>query len=265
MAREGNKSKKRSVMNPKVLFVVLLLVIFVLALFAKFYMGKADSIDVADQNGDSSIPAAGAEAESGSASDGPQAEQDVYASLDGALFVGDSRTEGLKIYAGIENADFYCGKSMDVWRVVSGEKVTLNGREMSIYEMLDQKRYRNIIVCLGINELGYRDVNDFVAQYEKLISSMKAAQPGVPIYISLIFPLSESKSQGDKNYNNNQVDWYNQNIRLMAERNQVRCIDPTPSVVNANGALEDSSTQDGVHMNRQYCRIMAEYIASQID
>ena len=42
-----------------------------------------------------------------------------------ALFIGDSRTDGLRLYSGIKGADFYCYKGLTV------SKASLNAPESS--------------------------------------------------------------------------------------------------------------------------------------
>ena len=37
-----------------------------------------------------------------------------------ALFIGDSRTDGLRLYSGIKGADFYCYKGLTIFEMDSG-------------------------------------------------------------------------------------------------------------------------------------------------
>ena len=44
-----------------------------------------------------------------------------------ALFIGDSRTDGLRLYSGIKGADFYCYKGLTVFEMDDRAVVELDG------------------------------------------------------------------------------------------------------------------------------------------
>lgn len=56
--------------------------------------------------------------------------------FDDAVFVGDSRTEGLRMYSGLTNARFFSGVGLSVDRVFSDQIVNLNGQYLTVADAL---------------------------------------------------------------------------------------------------------------------------------
>lgn len=87
--------------------------------------------------------------------------------FDDALFIGDSRTVGLRDYSvgNLKNATFFCREGMSAPRAVrdefdctsgvdaSGKKTTYG--KYTLAELLTEKKFGKIYVMVGINELGY--------------------------------------------------------------------------------------------------------------
>ncbi|MDO4482666.1 MAG: GDSL-type esterase/lipase family protein [Bacillota bacterium] len=267
--RDASDLIKRVRFKPRFVFFVLFMLIFIMVFISRC---TADNRDTADekQPGEIIENTDGSGDVQGNAdvseNDGTNAQVDntekgVYGVFEGALFIGDSRTEGLKLYSGIDNADFFCAKSMTIDKVVDGKKVNVDGQNLSVYDMLSSKQYSKVYICLGINELGWVSIDKFLTEYEELISKIKSAQPGADIYVELLFPVGENRSNSDKTVNNAQIYWYNTNLVELAERNNVKYLNPDKPLINENGALKEEATSDGVHINREYCRIWAEYLA----
>ena len=73
-----------------------------------------------------------------------------------ALFIGDSRTDGLRLYSGIKGADFYCYKGLTVFEMDDRAVVELDGGKYTVEQALEKgPQYAKIYISLGINELGY--------------------------------------------------------------------------------------------------------------
>lgn len=186
----------------------------------------------------------------------------LYEVFDGALFIGDSRTEGLQLYAGIKKADFFCAKGMTIDKINDGEKVLFgSGTEVSVYDVLDGKEYSRVYIGLGLNELGMKYIDDYVEEYNSLIATVKAKQPAAEIYVQALLPVTHGKSESHEYVNNAQIYWYNTHILEIAENNDVTYVNADAPLVNENGELVDEATTDGVHMNKEYCKKWAAELA----
>ncbi|MCR5481901.1 MAG: hypothetical protein K6F52_03815 [Clostridia bacterium] len=185
--------------------------------------------------------------------------------FDNTLFIGDSRTEGFKLYAGVENADYYCGKSMTVDKILEGKKVTSGGREISVYDVLSQKQYDKVFLCEGMNELGWYSVNVFTEKYGQLIDVVKKYQPDAKIYLQAVLPVTDARSEKDPSHNNAQIYWYNLNIIDLAAKKDIFYINAAAGVADENGYLHPDATSDGIHLNKTYCQKWAKYLAAKLE
>lgn len=185
----------------------------------------------------------------------------AYAVFDSSLFIGDSRTEGLALYSGIPNADFFCAKSMTIDKIVAGNKVKVDGSDMSIYDLLGAKTYSKVYIGMGLNELGWNHIEDFTERYKELIAMVQEKQPGVPIYVQALLPVTQAKSDEGTIVNNGQIYWYNVHLVDVATETGTIYVNPDKPLVDENGALLADSTTDGIHLKPSYCKEWAKYLA----
>ena len=191
----------------------------------------------------------------------PLDTDEEYAVFKNSLFIGDSRTEGFKLYSGVNNAIFFCAKSMTVDKIVSGEKIKAQGAEQSIYEVLDGNSFEKVYIGFGLNELGWVHIENFISEYGALIDAVKTSQPDAQIYIQALLPVTKERSSRDRTNNNEQIYWYNTNLVKLAQSKDVVYVNASEPLVDESGALKPDSTTDGIHLNSKYCKIWAKYRA----
>lgn len=185
------------------------------------------------------------------------AQQDKFAD---ALFIGDSRTEGLKLYAGLQ-AKFLTAKGMMVNTIFTKPAVTTaDGQKITIGQAMAEGQYKRVYVMLGVNELGWVHSDQFIAHYTTFVRELKQAQPSATIYVQSILPVTRAKSQSSDVYTNEKIDDYNARIREMAQREGVQYLDVAQAVRGADGALPEEATTDGVHLNKAYCQKWADFL-----
>jgi len=189
---------------------------------------------------------------------------EAYAVYNSTLIIGDSRTEGFKLYSGVKNASYFCMKAMTIDKIVEGKQVTIDGQSVSVYDMLGAKTYDKVIVGVGLNELGWNHIETFLDDYGQLIDNIKEKQPNATIYLQAVLPVSKSKSDSDKVHNNAQIYWYNENIIKLASDKGVQFVNPAAALVDADGYLVTEATTDGVHLNSDYCKVWAKYLAELV-
>lgn len=191
-------------------------------------------------------------------------ENEAYAVYNNTLIIGDSRTEGFKLYSGVKNASFFCMKAMTIDKIVEGKQVTIDGQSVSVYDLLDAKTYDKVIVGVGLNELGWNHIETFIEDYGKLIDKIKEKQPNATIYLQAVLPVSKAKNDSDKVHNNAQIYWYNENIIKLASDKEVQFVNPAAALVDGDGYLVAEATTDGVHLNSDYCKVWAKYLAELV-
>lgn len=176
-----------------------------------------------------------------------------------AVFIGDSRTDGLKLYSGIPSeAVFLDYTGLTVYDVIDEKKVIRSGGEkVSILDALAAGTYGKIYISLGINELGYYDPESFSEAYAQIIDAMQACQPDARIYIQSIFPVNSAKCKAnDIPYyiTNEGVSSYNQVLPSLCGEKKVRLIDIPDSLQDEDGEAPADLSADGVHFKKEgYC------------
>ena len=189
-----------------------------------------------------------------------EAEEDYYKDT---VFIGDSRTQGLQINAGLTSPDFFAGRGLNV-KNARTEKVVKNaaGKAVTVVDALKDKQYKKVYICFGINELGWPYTNIFADEYQKTIDAIKKIQPNAEVVVQGILPVTEKKSKSDKIFNMKNVKKFNKVIKKMAEDNGETYVDNSPAVANDKGYLPGDVTPDGIHMNREYCKRILAYIVN---
>ena len=189
-----------------------------------------------------------------------EAQEEYYKD---AVFIGDSRTQGLQINAGLTSPDFFAGRGLNV-KNARTEKVVKNaaGKAVTVVDALKDKQYKKVYICFGINELGWPYTNIFADEYQKTIDAIKKIQPNAEVVVQGILPVTEKKSKSDKIFNMKNVKKFNKVIKKMAEDNGETYVDNSPAVANDKGYLPGDVTPDGIHMNREYCKRILAYIVN---
>lgn len=190
----------------------------------------------------------------------PESQTVENSYFDDAVFIGDSRTEGLILYTGLSNTVAYTDKGLMVDTVFTKPAINKNGEKISVMEALRSTDFRKVYIMLGINETGWPYSSVFIEKYGRIIDEIKAVNPQAIIYVQEILPVTESVSQTSGYVKNKKIDEYNALIRQMAEEKQVYYIDTGNAVADENGFLPEDAAIDGIHLKQPYCRKWLEYL-----
>lgn len=175
-------------------------------------------------------------------------------------FIGDSRTEGLMLYTGLENATFYAYKGLNVSTYFTSKIIPSGQDRITIPEALKATSFKKIYIMLGINELGWAYDTVFIEQYGALVDNVKALQPDAVIYVQSILPVTKAKSDSDSIYNNAKIDSYNRLLMQMAAAKGAVYLRVGDAVGLDGGALPAPAAADGVHLNKEYCYKWLDYL-----
>ena len=159
--------------------------------------------------------------------------------------LGNSLIDGLRLYAKLSTADFYCGTSMSVNSALNSQNVPLNnGSYGTQLDAMAQKQYDKVYIELGINEIG-GSVEPFINLYGAMLDKIKAAQPNADIYIMAITPTSRGKN--GTSFSKERVVMYNDALYKLAGGRECYYLDVFTPLADGEGYLPDSDTWDGVH------------------
>ncbi len=187
------------------------------------------------------------------------AVEDIY--FADAAFLGDSRTEGFRMYSGLKEGGYYCAVGATVESVFSKKVYGPEGNKIPLLDALArQENCGKIYVMLGVNELGWAKVEVFTGQFTKVVERLRADHPEADIVIQSILPVS-AKQDAKKTYVNNQrIKAYNEAILALAEKLDCEYINVAEAVTGEDGCLKTDLTWDGVHLNIKGCKIWLEYL-----
>ncbi len=176
-------------------------------------------------------------------------------------FIGDSRTQGFIMYNGLKNVQDYSYIGLMVDTAITKQFVkTSNGNKITLLQDMANKNIKKVYIMLGVNELGWSYPQVFKAKYKELISEINKVKPNCKIYLQSIIPMTKSKSDSDKIYNNKNVAKFNQLIKEVAEEENVTYLDVKSVLVNKDGYLPEEASTDGVHIDKKYCKKWLDYL-----
>ena len=179
--------------------------------------------------------------------------------FEGTLFIGDSRTVGMARYGKVTTADYFAETGMSVFNVFK-EPVDINGLgEVTLEQLLSQKKYDKIYIMLGINELGY-SLSRISEKYSEVVALVRSLQPEADICLQANLHVSQGRSDKDPTFNNIQINALNEIIKGISEEQGMGWLDVNPIFDDENGALTQSYTFDHTHVLGKYYRLWAMWI-----
>lgn len=177
-----------------------------------------------------------------------------------AVFVGDSRTEGLKMYSGLDSSQFFSSVGMDVDKVFTDQVVSLNGQLLTVAQALEQASYSKVYIMLGMNELGWVYESVFADDYARIIDTIRESHPDATIYVQSILPVSQWKDGSNDIYTNANVVRLQKALVAMCEEKGVNYVNVAEGIQDEQGYLPSEATQDGVHLTPEYCQRWMNYL-----
>ncbi len=177
-----------------------------------------------------------------------------------AVFVGDSRTEGLKMYSGLPVGNFFSGVGLSVDKVFTEPLVSLNGNLLTVADALRQAEYDKVYIMLGLNELGWVYESVFADDYGRIIDVIRESHPDAVIYVQSIIPVSRWKDGSNDIYTNANVVRLQKALCRMCEEKGVNYVNVAECMQDESGFLPGDATPDGVHLTAEYCQIWMDYL-----
>lgn len=177
-----------------------------------------------------------------------------------ALFIGDSRTVGLKEYSGWTKPTYYADTGLNIFEVFDKDIAEVDGKKTSLEKGLEKKKFSKIYIMLGINELGRGTTKSFAKEYQTVIERIQKLQPDAIIYIEAIMNVTKKKSDADPIFNNKNIKDRNGAIALLADNKRIFYIDVNEAIVDKTGGIPEKYTFDGVHLKASYYKIWTDFL-----
>ena len=181
--------------------------------------------------------------------------------LDDAVFIGDSRTDTLNLYAGWDNAVSYVKTGTNIWSIMDDEAAPdpETGDMISIDAALQKQTFGKVYIMLGINELGTGTAETFYQQFKKVVERIKELQPEAIIFVEAIIHVSAAKDEEGTAINNKEIDVRNTWLKKLADNQTVFYLDANEVLDDENGALKEEYTFDGVHLKADQLDVWKQF------
>lgn len=171
--------------------------------------------------------------------------------FDNALFIGDSRTVGLREYGNLGNAEVVADSGMNVYKIFEKEFVTVSGEKKQLETILLERQFGKIYLMLGINELGY-DFERTVSRYAELLTRIRELQPEAIVFLEANLHITGKKSEESPIYTNENINRFNQAVKQMADGQCVFWLDVNELFDDRDGNLAEEYTVDHAHVLGKY-------------
>lgn len=175
--------------------------------------------------------------------------------FDDALFIGDSRTVGIKEYGDFDRSDFFCSEGLATDKI---NQVTVDGKTFD--KFIDAKQYGKVYVMLGINEVG-NDHENVLTAYRAIVEKLKVHQPDAIIYLQANLHVTSYAENGI--ITNDAIDDLNSGIAALADNKRVFYLDINELYDDEYGYFNQSYTSDGVHPLAMYYIQWCEWLCKK--
>lgn len=176
-----------------------------------------------------------------------------------ALFIGDSRMQGLGMYSNIP-ATFYAATAFQLFNFRTANIVQTPNGKVPILTAIPFDAFTKIYIKVGLNELGCASETKFIEDYQELITGLRMMEPRAIIYVHAVLPVTATKSATDKFHNNPNIIKRNELLKNFADANKCYFVDVKDAVSDETGALIKGSAPDGIHMYGKYMGPWVEYL-----
>lgn len=181
--------------------------------------------------------------------------------FDDVAFVGDSRTDGFRLYSGLDRGMYFyvtgetvaSATALQNWKTEEGEKI-------SLADAVAAADCGKIYLMMGVNELGWNGTEIFRGHAETLLLRLKADHPDAEVVVQSLLPVTAEQDAKGTYVNNQRILAYNQVWMELAEANDCAYVNVAEAVTDENGCLPKEWSYDGVHLNKAGCAAWLAYL-----
>ena len=179
------------------------------------------------------------------------------------LFVGDSRTAGLRDYARTGKAEYFASSNLSLFNYETQTCSDTDISSQTLASLLSSKTYDKIFVNLGINEAGY-PVSSFMGSYSELVNMIRQAQPEATIILQGVLNVSKSYAGDLEYFSPESINKINDEIRALSNNRDIFYIDINAYFSDANGYLDHNLSVDGCHLTEEAYQEWMTYISVDV-
>ncbi len=179
------------------------------------------------------------------------------------LFIGDSRTVGLRDYGKTADATFFCAVGLSSNNVTTKAVEVAGYGEILLSSLLEQKPFKTVYIMLGINEIG-GTLSSIVQKYQKIIELVHSKQPSALVVVQSTLHVAKARHDQEiakkGHFNNDRINELNGMLAALANGTTVQYLDMNP-MFDENGCLmADAAAGDGIHIKAKYYLLWRSYL-----
>ena len=178
-----------------------------------------------------------------------------------ALFLGDSRTDGLFLYDTPGDCKHYPypATSMTIFRIMDAEDENNRYGFKTTRDLLKGMSFGKIYLMFGINECGY-DTNYFAQTYADVVNEIREYQPDAIIYIQSICYVTQKHENNYPVFATANIKEKNEAIKKLANDVDIFYLEINDCLNDGTDHLPSAYTGDGAHLKPQYYELWHNYL-----
>ena len=180
-----------------------------------------------------------------------------------AVFIGDSRTQGLYEYSNLADvATFYSKTSLTVYNLFEKPKdfIREGDEKLTLEQALSRHQFKKVYMMIGINEMGTGTPESFFEAYARAVYKIRELQPDAIIFVQGIMRVAGQKNASDPVFNNTNINIRNVEIETLANGKDIFYIDVNEAVCDENGNLYADWTFDQIHLKAKYYQVWENFL-----
>ena len=181
---------------------------------------------------------------------------------DDAVFLGDSRLDGFRLYAGPSGATYFTEAGAKALSIQEKATERLpDGSKVPMLQALEGRTFSKVYLNIGMNNLGDYDLQkEFVEAYAQDIDRIRAIQPDCDIYLMTLFPVTAEQEAKGSYVNNKAIEDLNSCIRYLAAQKGTYLLEVDGLLRDADGNLPSEDSFDGIHLTPDACKLWRSYL-----
>jgi len=192
----------------------------------------------------------------------PNAEDTV--SFADTLFIGDSRTVGLRDYGKISDATFFCAVSLSSNNLLTKAIEVKGYGDIKLDELLAKKQFKTAYIMLGINEIG-GTLSGIAQKYQRIIDTIREKQPETLIIVQSTLHVTKTRHENEIRkggyFNNNRINDLNTHLAGLTNGTTIRYLDMNPMFDDEYGCMmAEAAAGDGIHIKAKYYLLWRQYL-----
>lgn len=182
--------------------------------------------------------------------------------FDDAAFVGDSITEGIKLYEVMTNATVVAARGINLDNVFTDDQIRTAQGNTTVMGALEAAAPKKIYIMFGANGVGWFTEQHFTDVYTEFVQAVKEQHPDSQIYLQSILPVTQEFDDSREDISNDKINRYNELVVEIAEQQEVHYLDVASAFKDEHGCLPEDSNGDGMHFGNKYYQKWFDYLKS---